>query len=116
LRYFSRPKVGFEAAFDIISKQAIMGYKPEITKSQWDILQIGAYIGYLLPLDRLHFVLGMGMYIKDKYQPEDFMYHRVGMRYYFPNGLNAQVVLKSHWARADYVEWGLGYTFNFKKR
>jgi hypothetical protein len=115
-RYFSRPKVGFEAAFDIISKQAILGYKPEITKSQWDILQMGAYIGYLLPLDRLHFVLGMGMYIKDKYQPEDFMYHRVGMRYYFPNGLNAQVVLKSHWARADYVEWGLGYTFNFKKR
>ena len=115
-RYFSRPKVGFEAAFDIISKQAIMGYKPEISKTQWDILQMGAYIGYLLPLDRLHFVLGMGMYIKDKYQPEDFMYHRVGMRYYFKNGLNAQVVLKSHWARADYAEWGLGYTFNFKKR
>lgn len=116
VRYFSKPKVGFEASFDVISKQAIMGYKPQITKSQWDILQMGAYIGYLLPLDRLHFVLGMGVYMKDKYQPEDFLYHRVGMRYYFPNGFNAQIVLKSHWARADYAEWGIGYTFNFKKR
>jgi len=114
-RWFSRPKVGFEASFDIISKQAIFGYKTEIPKTQWDILQMGAYIGYLMPMDRLHFVLGMGVYLKDKYQPEDFMYHRVGLRYYFPSGVHAQVVLKSHWARADYVEWGVGYTFNFRK-
>ena len=58
----------------------------------------------------------MGVYIKDKYQPEDYFYHRVGMRYYFKNGLNAQVVLKSHWARADYVEWGLGYTFKYRSK
>jgi hypothetical protein len=115
-RYFSRPKVGLEASFDIISKQAIQAYRPEIVKSQWDILQLGVFVGYLLPLDQFHFTLGMGAYLKDKYQPEDAMYHRVGIRYYFKNGLNTQVVLKSHWARADYVEWGLGYTFNFKKK
>lgn len=114
-RWFSKPKVGFEAAFDVISKQAILNYKKEIEKSQWDILQMGMYIGYLLPLDQFHFAIGMGVYVKDKYQPEDFMYHRVGMRYYFNNGFNAQVILKSHWARADYVEWGIGYTFNYFK-
>ena len=115
LRWFSRPKVGLETSLDLISKQAIFAYRPEIEKDQWGILQMGAYIGYLLPLDQLHFALGMGIYVKDKYQPEDFMYHRVGLRYYFPNGINTQVVLKSHWARADYVEWGIGYTFNFKQ-
>ncbi len=115
-RWFSKPKVGFEGAFDIISKQVIMKYNSEISKSQWDILQLGFYAGYLLPLDQFHLVLGMGVYVKDKYQPEDFLYHRIGMRYYFKNGLNAQVVLKSHWARADYAEWGIGYTFNYKSR
>jgi hypothetical protein len=25
-------------------------------------------------------------------------------------------VLKSHWAKADYIEWGVGYTFKYKKR
>jgi len=115
-RWFTKPKVGMEGAIDIISKQAIFGYKPEIQKSQWDILQAGVYIGYILPLDQLHFAVGMGFYVKDKYQPEDFAYHRIGLRYYFKNGINAQLVLKSHWARADYVEWGIGYTFNFKKK
>jgi hypothetical protein len=115
-RRFFKPKVGMEVMLDVISKQAIFAYKPEIPKTQWDILQIGLYTGYLFPLDQFHFVLGMGVYLKDKYQPEDFLYHRVGMRYYFTNGMHAQVVLKSHWARADYVEWGLGYTFNYKNR
>ena len=39
------------------------------------------------------------------------MYHRVGLRYVFANGININLVLKSHWARADYVEYGIGYTF-----
>jgi hypothetical protein len=115
-RYFGPRKAGFEGGFDIISKQAILDYKPEIEKSQWDILQLGVFAGYLLPLDQFHFVFGMGAYIKDKYQPEDPVYHRVGMRYYFKNGLNAQLQLKTHWARADYVEWGVGYTFNYRSK
>lgn len=114
-RWYSRPKVGLEGSLDIISKQAILKYRPEIAKTQWDILQVGVFLGYLLPLDQFHFTIGMGVYVKDKYQPEDFLYHRVGMRYYFKNGISVQTVLKSHWARADYVEWGIGYTFNFKK-
>lgn len=115
MRWFSKPKVGMEWGVDLISKQAIMGYRPELAKTQWDILQIGIFGAYLLPLDRFHFVFGMGAYVKDKYQPEDFLYHRVGMRYYFESGINLNLALKSHWARADYVEWGLGYTFNYKQ-
>jgi hypothetical protein len=115
LRWFSKPKVGMEWGLDLISKQAIMGYRPEIQKSQWDIFQVGVFGAYLLPLDRFHFAFGMGVYLKDKYQPEDFMYHRVGMRYYLKNGINLNLCLKSHWARADYVEWGVGYTFGFNK-
>lgn len=115
LRWFSRPKVGMEFGLDLISKQAILAYRPEIKKSQWDIFQIGIFGAYLLPLDKFHFALGMGVYLKDKYQPEDALYHRLALRYYFDNGMNINVGLKSHWARADYVEWGLGYTFNYTK-
>jgi hypothetical protein len=55
-RWFAKPKVGAEILFDIISKQSIMAYKPEIPKTQWDILQLGIYAGYLLPLDQFHFL------------------------------------------------------------
>lgn len=115
-RVFLKPKVGWELSLDLIDKQAIFGYRPEIEKNQLDIIQFGVYGGYLLPLDRFHFVLGMGYYLRDKYQPEDPFYHRVGIRYYLKNGIQLNCVLKSHWARADYVEWGIGYTINYQSK
>lgn len=114
-RTFLKPRVGWELAFDVISKQAILAYRPEVPKTQMEMVQMGAFLGYLLPLDRFHFVLGMGYYLKDRFQPEDAFYHRVGIRYYLDNGINFNLVLKSHWARADYIEWGIGYSFNTKK-
>lgn len=110
-RVFVKPKMGWEAAFDVISKQALFGYRPEVEKTQLKVLQLGVYGGYLLPLNQFHFVLGMGVYVKDYYKPDGPLYHRVGMRYYFKNGLNLNCVLKAHWGKADYVEWGIGYSF-----
>jgi len=110
-----RPKVGMEVTLDIISKQALYGYKSYIPKNQWKILQVGVFAGYVLPLDKFHFVLGMGAYVKDRYNPDNGLYHRLGMRYQFNNGLVANLTLKAHWAKADYVEWGIGYTFKNKR-
>jgi hypothetical protein len=109
-RYFSG-RSGLEMSFDFFSKQAILGFQPQLEKTQLDIIQLGMFAGYIMPLDRLHVIVGMGYYLRDKYQPEDPVYHRVGLRYVFRNGINANLVLKSHWARADYVEYGIGYTF-----
>lgn len=114
-RWFAKPKVGMEFGLDLISKQAILDYRPEVEKTQWDIFQIGIFGAYLVPLDRFHFGIGMGVYVKDKFQPEDALYHRISLRYYLDNGLNFNIGLKSHWARADYAEWGLGYTINYKR-
>lgn len=111
-----KPKVGMEIILDVFSKQSIINYRRYIPKSQWDIVQIGGYVGYSVPLDKFRLVLGMGAYIKDRYKPDAMFYHRVGMRYQFRNGLLLNLVLKSHWAKADYVEYGVGYTFNYKER
>lgn len=110
-KYFNERKRGMEVAFDVISKQAVLDYQPEVPKTQKEIIQMGVFAGYLIPLDHLHMVVGMGAYVRDKYKPEDFLYHRVGLRYVFDNGINANVVLKTHWGRADYIEYGIGYSF-----
>ncbi len=114
-RYFVKPKVGWELSLDVISKQVISRYKTEIKKTQKYLIPAGIYAGYLLPLDHFHFVLGMGVNILDKFQPEGRFYHRIGMRYYFENGISLNAVLRSNWAKADFAEWGIGYTFNYKK-
>ena len=108
-RYFSRA-AGIELSFDFISKQAILAYNTDVSKTQVEIIQLGLYAGYIVPFNKFHLLAGMGVYLKDKYQPEDAMYHRVGMRYVFNNGINANLTLKTHWGRADYAEFGIGYT------
>lgn len=111
-----RPKVGMELGFDFISKQALFHYRDYIPKTQMSIFQVGIYSCYVLPLNRLKFVLGMGTYLKDRYDMDNEIYHRVGMRYQFDNGFLVNLVLKTHWAKADYVEYGVGYTFKYKKK
>ena len=115
-RRFVKPKAGIEFSMDIISKQSILKYKPEIQKTQSDLIQLGIFSGYLLPLDRFHLIIGMGMNVFDKFQPESFLYHKIGMRYYFYNGIHLNAVLRSNWAKADFAEWGIGYTINYKTK
>lgn len=109
-RYFN-VKRGMEVSLDFISKQSTKDFHPEIPKTQLDLLQIGGFVGYIIPIDKLHVVIGMGGYIRDKYRPDGPFYHRLGLRYRLENGLNFNLTLKSHWAKADYVEYGIGYTF-----
>lgn len=111
-----RPKVGMEVGLDFISKQSLFNYRPYIPKTQLSIFQIGAYSAYVLPFEKLRIILGMGIYVKDRYDADNEFYHRVGMRYQLDNGVLLNLVLKSHWAKADYVEWGVGYTFKYKKK
>ena len=56
----------------------------------------------------------MGVYLKDTYKLDLPFYFRIGGRYQFLNGLTASYALKTHAGKADYLEFGLGYTFNYK--
>ena len=109
-RYF-KPQVGMEASFDVMYKSSLQTYSPDTELSNVDMTQLGVFVGYVMPFRNFHIVTGMGAYVRDKSNFGEPLYHRVGMRYVFNNGININCVLKSHWARADYVEYGIGYTF-----
>jgi hypothetical protein len=104
-------KVGYETGFDFIYKPSIRSYKPEIYKSAESMFQLGFYNGYVMTLDKLQLAIGMGIYLKDEYNADDRFYHRVGMKYYLNKNLFLNLTLKSHWAKADYVEYGVGFRF-----
>lgn len=114
IRNYFTPKAGFEVNLDVISKQALMNYEPMVAKSQLDILQVGISASYLLPLDRFNFVYGLGVYVRDRYRAEGPLYIRLGCRYYLSHQISAFFGLKTHYAKADYLEFGL--TYHFKKR
>lgn len=113
-RFFNY-KSGIEFDLDIIYKESTRYYLPQIEKNFTDIIQIGLYGAYIIPLEKFHFIFGMGAYLRDKFKPEDPLYHRIGMRYQWQNGIISNLTLKTHFGRADYLEWGIGYVFNYEQ-
>jgi hypothetical protein len=62
----------------------------------------------------LSLVLQAGSYVYNKYRDGNiitWIYTKFGLRYTFSNGMFANVILKTHAAAADYIEFGVGYRF-----
>ena len=107
---------GCEVSFDLIANNSIYDYSLSVEKTQLDVVQIGLYGGYVLPIDRLHVILGFGYYVRDKYVPIGKVYTRFGVRYYLNDKFVMNFNVKANWGRADYIEFGLGYSILRKKK
>lgn len=70
----------------------------------------GIYGSYEIRLGHIGMLINMGVYPYTKWKGDGNFYHRIGSRYYFDK-LFLLMNLKTHYAKADFIEWGLGYTF-----
>lgn len=78
--------------------------KRELTKP-------GVSAAYELVLARLSFAFNLGLYLGGKDKSEGMTYYKAGIHYLITRNLFANLTLKTHYARADYVGIGLGYRF-----
>lgn len=101
-------KAAVDIAFDVISNQSHAD-ETSATVSQWDILQLGVYAGYVLPVNQFDYLLGMGYYVKKTINPNGPVYHRFGFRYHLNEKVMLNLSIKSHWGKADYFEYGIVY-------
>ena len=76
-----------------------------------DWRRVGAFVGHELFAGKLSLVTQIGYYI---YEPIDFVkpyYTRVGLKRYFNDWIFASIMLKTHLARAEAMEYGIGIRF-----
>ncbi|MDA3953663.1 MAG: acyloxyacyl hydrolase [Bacteroidales bacterium] len=77
-----------------------------------DLYQIGIHAGHEMIMDQLSLVINIGGYI---YAPVEVLapiYSRIGLRYRINNKIITNFTLKSHYAKASFLEWGIGYVLN----
>lgn len=67
----------------------------------------GIYGAYHLSVNRIGLMFNMGYYVYSKYKGDGNIYHRISVRYYFEK-IFLCVNLKTHYARADFLEVGAG--------
>ena len=74
-----------------------------------DYKQVGVFIGHELLFNKTAFVSQLGYYVYYPYDFEGRVYNRLGLkRYLYNNTLFAAISVKSIWAKAEAIEFGIG--------
>ena len=82
-----------------------------VNEGQPDYKCVGIMIGHELLLGKLAFVTQLGVYVYKPYLPEERIYFKVGLKYYFTKNVYGSFMLKSHDAIAEVMEYGIGFRF-----
>ena len=78
-------------------------------KKDADWKRVGVFVGYEWYLNRLTAEANLGYYVHDEYKENGSLYQRLGLRYYVTPNIFGAVSLKTHFAKAEAFEVGLGY-------
>ncbi|PVW17107.1 acyloxyacyl hydrolase [Marixanthomonas spongiae] len=74
-----------------------------------DYKRIGIFVGHELTLNKLAIVSQFGYYAYYPYDFEGRTYIRAGLKYYFTDQIFGATTLKSHGAKVEGVEFGIGF-------
>ena len=66
-------------------------------------------MSYELVISRLSVIAHIGGYVIDNWKQDGLLYHRLGFNYRINKHFLANFTLKTHFAKADNFELGLGY-------
>ena len=72
------------------------------------IIRPGINAAYMLVLSKLGFIVNFGYYLGGEEKSNGPFYEKLSFQYKFSKYFFANVMLKVHWGRADYIGWGFG--------
>ncbi|NSW45297.1 MAG: acyloxyacyl hydrolase [Bacteroidales bacterium] len=100
-------------------------YDPSIPIRHQEIPNFNQYTPYIrggirlshdLILNQLSITFQTGSYVYDPFLPDGYIYSKVGLRYNINSWLRANLLLKSHFFKADVIEFGISTYHNLKNK
>lgn len=112
LGHTSAIQLGADVFFSNFLKELIyyqsVSFPEENVSGNEDHKRVGVFVGHELFINKLSLITQLGYYV---YYPFDFegrTYFRVGLKHYFGKTFFGAITLKSHGAKAEAVEFGIG--------
>jgi len=103
---------GTDVFFSKFLKELIYFYSvayPELGVSgDEDWKRIGVFVGHEFFINKMSFITQLGYYVYYPYDFEGRVYNRIGLKRYFGDKIFGAITLKSHGAKAEAVEFGIG--------
>jgi hypothetical protein len=104
---YSSINIGLEGKHNGAVKSSI-NENPELGRSA---LTMGLPIGHELHISRISLITEFGFYLYKKHTLHPATYQRYGLRHYWKGGFHTGVYLQTHRAKAECIEWAIGYKF-----
>lgn len=102
--------IGSDLFYNSALKPLIERYR-DYTPTLARTLQLGLLFSYSLHFNAFELKMQQGIYVLDHWKNDGMFYNRFGLRYRFREHCFAQLTLKTHFAKADFAELGIGYAF-----
>ena len=86
-------------------------YDDQTNISDKDLMSYAGFLSSELIMNRFRIVTQLGFYF---YRPVDFglfFYERLGLRFYATKWMYANISIKAHAAKAEFLEYGIGFKF-----
>ncbi|MEW5846797.1 MAG: acyloxyacyl hydrolase [Bacteroidota bacterium] len=84
-----------------------------VTPNKNDNLALAINATYLMGFNRIGIAFQPGIYLRNQFYGFGAFTNKVGLRINIYDGLNLGVAIKAHWlAQADFVEFGIKYSFS----
>jgi hypothetical protein len=100
--------LGAEYFYNASMRKQLKEFKGIEAKNS-DLQSFGISAGYGMHFGDMFLLFQMGHYLADEHLVNGPWYHRVGMRHKIKGHLLGTINLKTHFAKADYFEFGLGW-------
>ena len=112
---YSSAGAGFSAVLDL-SDQTLPGYDTLNIKNNFELTRLNFNLCYAMTMERLSYYFEFGWHLKYNRIPlsKGNIYQKVTARYRLYDNIYAHLTLMTHFGRADYLCFGLGYRFNQK--
>jgi len=107
----SKVGIGLDLSYDP-SQLKTLELQGDTITNKLQILRPGINAAYQLVISRLGFIFNIGLYLGGAEKSNGPLYEKISLQYNFSKNFFANVMLKVHFGRADYIGWGLGYRFN----
>lgn len=108
----SAVQLGTDVFFSTFLKELIYFYSvafPELNVSgDEDWKRVGVFVGHELFVNKMSVITQLGYYVYYPYDFEGQVYNRIGLKRYFGDKIFGAITLKSHGAKAEAVEFGIG--------
>lgn len=92
---------------ELIYYQSVSFPELDVTGDE-DYKRVGLFVGHELFINKMSIESQVGYYVYYPYDFEGRMYLRIGLKRYFGKKLFGVITLKSHGAKAEAVEFGIG--------